>query len=302
MEIQGRTIKLAFAASTAALLLAPPCSASEDVYRKMANDFARYSAARNVRNLAVIGFARKARTSREESEYVSEKLLSSLVASGKVNLLERAQLGKVLEERRLAASGITDETEGERKRINPSDAIIVGTIFGTRDKLKIIAKMIDPLTGEVLHTVEAQADRQWELMPDDPDFQFEVPDLRSLAEMFRDEDIQPQPVDFRDAPADLGTETCNARRARLAAMQKAALAAKAKYWAIKMRDPSFSSAGLRRNPGGEIMDKEDRKKFYAMLSDLHRSPVPVEVSVPEMNAVIKLMEEEERVSDDCGLH
>ena len=302
MEIPGKTIKLTLATAGAALLLSHPSSAAEDVYKKMANDFAKYSATRNVRNLAVIGFARKARTSREESEYVSEKLLSSLVASGKVNLLERAQLSKVLEERRLAASGITDETENESKRINPSDAIIVGTIFGTRDKLKIIAKMIDPLTGEVLHTVEAKADRQWELMPDDPDFQFEVPDLRSLAEMFRDEDIQPQPVDFRDAPASLGTETCNARRARLAAMQKAALPAKAKYWAIKMRDPSFSSAGLRRNPGGEIMDKEDRKKFYAMLNDLHRSPAPVEVSVPEMNAVLKLMEEEGRVSDDCGLH
>lgn len=302
METLNRPVKLTLTAALIFFLGAPAISSAEDVYKKMANDFAKYSNNKHVKNLAVIGFARKARTSREESDYVSEKLLSCLVASGKVNLLERSQLGKVLEERRLAASGVTEEGAEPNKKIDPSDAIIVGTIFGTKDHLKIIAKMIDPLTGAVLHTVEAQTERQWDMVEDRQGFEFDVPDMAVIAEMFREEELKPEFMEFRDAPASLNTETCNARRARLAAMQQVALPAKAKYWALQMRDPKFSSARLTRNPGGEIKDANDRKKFYAMLQTLHRSPELPRLSVPELNAVVKLMDEESKISDECGLH
>lgn len=302
MEKLNNQIKLTLAAAAILALAAPPPSAAEDAYKKMANDIARYSTDKNVKNLAVLGFSRKARTSREESDYVSEKLLSSLVASGKVKLLERSQLGKVLEERKLAAAGVTEEEEGAERKINPSDAIIVGTIFGTKEHLKIIAKIVDPLTGAVLHTVEAETERQWDMLEDKNGFEFDVPDLRVIAEMFAEEDVRPELVDFRDAPAGLNTDSCNARRARLAAMQSVALEAKAKYLVVQMRSPGFSSGKLTRNPGGEIKDAGDRRKFYAMLQALHRSPELPRLSVPEMNAVVKLMEEESRVSDECGLH
>lgn len=298
MKTTKPALKITIAAAFAMLLGVPPSRAGEDVYKKMANDFAKYSANKNVKNLAVLGFARKARTSRDESDYVSEKLLSCLVASGKVNLVERSQLAKVLQERHLAASGVTEGGDDAQK-INPSDAIIVGTIFGTREHLKIIARMIDPLTGAVLHTVEAQADRQLGV---DSDFEFDVPDLKSLADMFREEDLNPEFTNFRDAPASLGTENCNARRARLAAMESSALEAKAKYWTLQMRDPGFKKSSLTRNPGGEIKNSDDRKKFYALLTIMHHSPETPKLSVPEMNAVIKLMDEEKKISDDCGLH
>ena len=241
MKTVKGSIKLILTAALPLLLCVPQVTAAEDVYKTMANDFAKYSTTKKVKNLAVIGFSRKAHTSKEESEYISEKLMSCLVASGKVNMVERSQLDKVLEERRLAASGVAEETEGSQARINPSDAIIVGTIFGTKDQLRIIAKMIDPLTGAVLHTVEAQTERQWDIQPDRPEFSFEVPDMGEIAAMFGEQELQPAFVDFRDAPASLNTESCNARRARLDAMQGAALEAKAKYWALQMRD-----AGLCR--------------------------------------------------------
>src|SRR3989338_1530844 len=117
--------KLTLAAAAALLLCSGTAPAAEDVYKKMANDFAKYSTNKKVKNVAVIGFSRKARTSREESEYFSEKLMACLVASGKVNLLERAQLDKVLEERKLSASGVAEESaEGGKKKIDPSNAII----------------------------------------------------------------------------------------------------------------------------------------------------------------------------------
>jgi hypothetical protein len=304
-----KSLTSAFKLTVAFVLASTLCaktSAAEDVYKKMANDFAKYSTNKKVKNVAVLGFSRKARTSREESEYISEKLLSCLVESGKVNLLERSQLDKVLEERRLAASGVTGEpSDGGHSKINPSDAIIVGTIFGTRDQLKIIAKMIDPLTGAVLHTVEAQTDRQWEIMPDKPGYEFEVPDLHEIAAMFGDEDLKPAFVDFRDAPASANTmssETCNARRARLAGQERAALDAKAKYWALQLRSGDFDSSALTRNPGGEIQDEADRKKFYQLMDLYHRAPQAPSLSAEELDLVVKVMEEEGKISDECGLH
>lgn len=280
-----------------------PSSASDKVYQKMANDIAKYSNDKHVKNLAVIGFSRKAHTSREESEYISEKLLACLVESGKVNLLERTQLDKVLQERRLAASGVTEEQqEGTQQRIDPSDAIIVGTIFGTKAHLKIIAKMIDPLTGAVLHTVQAQTERQWEIIPQGVEFDFEVPDMGEVAAMFGEQNLQPVFVDFRDAPASLDTGTCNTRRTRLATMQSGALDAKAKYWALQMRDPGFKTAALRRNPGGEIQDQERRKVFYSLVKFYFKASEPAQLSAAEMNTVMKIMNEETNVSDDCGLH
>jgi len=305
MERMNSTIKLALAAAFALALGAPKASASDSVYQKMANDIAKYSTNKKVKNMAVIGFARKARTSREESEYVSEKLMSCLVESGKVNLLERSQLAQVLEERKLAASGVSEESaEDSGKKIDSSDVIIVGTIFGTKDQLMIIAKMINPLTGAVLHTVEAQTDRQLSMMPDNQDnFEFQVPDLKEIADMFGEEGFNnPTFVDFRDAPASLNTETCNARRARLASLQEAALTAKAKYWALQMREPGFSNDQIHRNPGGEIKDEELKKKFYAMLDGYYKAPERPALSVAEMNSVLSVMGEEQKISDECGLH
>ena len=303
MQTAKQMIALALTAASAFVICAIPAPAAEDVYQTMANDITKYSSNKKVKNMAVIAFSRKARTSREESEYISEKLLACLVESGKVNLLERTQLDKVLEERKLAAAGVAEDAPaGTQTKIDPSDVIIVGTIFGTKDKLKIIAKMIDPLTGAVLHTVQAQTERQWEIIPDGAGFDFDVPNLDDVAAMFGEQNIQPAFVDFRDAPISLNTATCNARREKLAVMQAEALNAKAKYWALQMRDPGFDSAGLHRNPGGEIKDDKQRQAFYDLVNVYFKAKEAPQLSATEMNAVIKLMNEETKVSDDCGLH
>ncbi|MCX5784298.1 MAG: hypothetical protein NTX59_01260 [Elusimicrobia bacterium] len=278
-------------------------SASEDVYKTMANDFARYSADKKVKTIAVIGFSRKAQTSREESEYVSEKLLAGLSQSGKVNLLERGQLDRVLGERKLELAGVTRKTPGGREEgVNTSDAVITGTVFGTAEHLTIIAKLIDPRTGAVLHTVEGQAERQPEMVPPEWSDDFDLPELGTMSPISLGKDFNLSFRDLRDAPTGWDVQTCGARSARLAARQSAALEAKAKYWALKMKEPGFNSAGLKRNPGGEITDSRNRKKFYELLRRFYRSETVPQLSEDEKNTVDSIMEEEGKVSDECGIH
>lgn len=300
-----RTIRTAFKLTLSLSFLlcqcAPPLSAAEDVYEKMANDFAKYSVTHKIKNVTVIDFLRKARTSLEESEYISEKLLSCLVASGKVNLLERSQLAKILEERRLSTSGVAGGAVDSGKKIDSSNAIIAGTVFGTKRRLKIIAKMIDPLTGAVLHTVEAETERQFEMVPERQDPDNKVPDLRAKASASGEGEIRPQPPDFTGARVSPDTDPCDVRKVRLASMQSATLEARAKYWSLRLRDPDFNMKNITRNPGGALASTE-RKKFYDILRAIHTAPEPPEITVSETKAVLSVIQEEERIAADCELH
>jgi hypothetical protein len=290
----------------AAALLACACcrgtsAASESVYKKMANDITRYSGTNKIKNIAVLGFSRKARTSREESEYVSEKLLTCLAESGKVNLLERGQLDKVLQEKKLGLSGLTDGEEAGEGRIPPTDAIIIGVVFGTRDQLKIIAKMVDSHTGSVLLIIEGETERQWDMVSERPEFEFEVPDPAALAVMFGE---HPQPLsfdEFRDSPVSASGGDCAGRRAALAELQSSALEAKAKHLVLRMRDPGFSAESLTRNPGGEISDPRIKQRFYELVDLLHRSVEPPRLSAGELASVNMVSAQEKKISDECGL-
>ncbi|OGS06506.1 MAG: hypothetical protein A2270_07420 [Elusimicrobia bacterium RIFOXYA12_FULL_51_18] len=280
-----------------------PVQANDNVYKKMAADIAKYSSINKVKSIAVLAFSRKARTSREESEYVSERLLTCLAESGKVKLLERSQLDQVLQEQKLGLAGLTEGVEDKKEgALSSADVIIIGVVFGTADHLKIIAKMIDPGTGAVLHVIEAQTERQWDMVMERPGFEFDVLDMTVLVGMFADEAKLPALNDFRDAPRNVETGDCSARRTRLIKHQASAMEAKAKYWALKMRDPDFSSEILTRNPGGEIADPQMKKIFYRLLDEMYKSDDAPRLSFSEEEEVRKIMEEEKRLSDDCGLH
>jgi len=281
----------------------PSANAAKNVYKTMADDIAKYSSTNKVKSIAVLAFTRKARTSREESEYVSERLLTCLVESGKVKLLERNQLDKVLQEQRLGLAGLVQASEADKADIMSSaDAIIIGVVFGTAEHLKIIAKMIDPGTGAVLHVIEAQTERLWDMVAEKQGFEFDVPDMTILAGMFQDEAEVPAFTDFRDAPTGIQNGNCGARRTALIARQAAVVEAKAKYWALKMRDPDFSTGAITRNPGGEIGDTQLRKKFYQLLNTMFRAPEAPLLSAAEEKEVNGVMEEERKVSNECGLH
>ena len=281
----------------------PPACAAKNVYKTMADDIARYSNTNKVKSIAVLAFSRRARTSREESEYVSERLLTCLVESGKVKLLERSQLDKVLQEQRLGLAGLTQAPDNKKDgAMSSADAIVIGVVFGTAEHLKIIAKMIDPGTGAVLHVIEAQTERLWDMVAEKEGFEFDVPDIAVLAAMFQDEAAVPGFNDFRNAPTGVQAGDCGARRTALLERQTAALEAKAKYWALRMRAPDFSTGVITRNPGGEIGEPKLRRKFYQLLNTMFKSAEDPKLSPAEEKEVNGVMEEERKVSNECGLH
>lgn len=80
---------------------------------------------------------------------IAEKITTKLSQDGRIRVIERKQLNKILEEQKLSLSGITAEEEKEVGQILNVDAIISGTIAHLDDYIEINARMIDVTTGEI---------------------------------------------------------------------------------------------------------------------------------------------------------
>jgi hypothetical protein len=286
--------------SAVLLLAAPPaaCAAApEEAWRRLAVDFAGQAAGRKVRSVAVLLFSREASASEAESRYVYEKFLTCLAGTGKVSLYERAQLGKLIQERRLAEAGLTTGRAPGRPRAG--EAVIAGVVFGTAEKLRVILRLIEPVTGEVLYAGEAETGRLWDLAGGYRGFDFEMPDLSGLENLFLEVEEQGGAYGLRDA-LNSGEDGCPARRRELAARQRGAINAKAKYWALRIKEPDFDRAGLRRNPGSEIEDPEAKSAFYLALEKYLELPETPALRSAEVASIVDLSAAEEALRDDCG--
>ncbi len=84
--------------------------------------------------------------------YLSETLTNKLYATGLVTMVERAQLGKVIDELALTQSGRFDEVSGKRiGRLLGVDSVVIGTYAELgHQTIQINARVINVETGEVL--------------------------------------------------------------------------------------------------------------------------------------------------------
>jgi hypothetical protein len=181
------------------------------------------------------------------------------------------------------------------------EAVITGTIFGTGDKLRITARLVNPRSGEIIHALEGETDRHWDLLPEVMQFLVPLPDIERLDLDFKD--IAVYPGNFRDAPGPEPGESagCGGVYARLHARQAALLREKARFWALKMREPGFAKSRLTRNPGAEIADPELRKDFYETLKNYYRAGTALPLTDDEKARLAELSEAEKRAADECGL-
>lgn len=287
---------------TALLLLhSRPLSAApapDEVYRRMAAEFSSSMTAKKIKTVAMAGFSRRARATEEESEYAAEKLTEHLSRAGKASVFERSRLESLLREQRLGHSGAAEEN-GKPGGLAAVEAVITGTIFGTGEKLRITARLVNPRSGEILHALEGETDRHWDLLPEVMQFLVPLPDIERLDLDFKD--IAVYPGTFRDAPGPDSADRCEGLYGRLIARQTALLHQKARFWALKMREPGFARVRLTRNPGAEIPDPELRKAFYGTLKSYYRSGTAAPLTDGEKGRLAELAEDERRAADECGL-
>ena len=82
---------------------------------------------------------------------LSEWFITSIVKSGRFDVVERAMLQKILSEQKLSATGIIDETSASQLgKILGVKVIISGSVLRIRDTVEINSRVIDVESGSII--------------------------------------------------------------------------------------------------------------------------------------------------------
>jgi TolB-like protein len=93
-------------------------------------------------------------------KYIAEEILIQMAREGKVNIVERQYLKKVLQETEFKSSGITDAKSAQKIGLFlGADAICIGTITVMPKTIRIHARLVDAKTGAVFGVASVDVDR-----------------------------------------------------------------------------------------------------------------------------------------------
>jgi DNA-binding beta-propeller fold protein YncE/TolB-like protein len=91
---------------------------------------------------------------------VAEWLITSFVQSGRFEVVERSQLQKILEEQKLALSGlVAQETAVKLGKVLGVKVIISGTLIKMKETIEINSRLIDTQDGSIIKAEKRKAER-----------------------------------------------------------------------------------------------------------------------------------------------
>ncbi|MBN1383358.1 MAG: hypothetical protein JW983_00555 [Elusimicrobia bacterium] len=99
------------------------------------------------------------------SNIVSEHLITKIVERGKLQVVERALLNKIMDEMKLEQSGVIDqETTKELGKVLGVEAVVTGTLIEETDSewVNINTRLIKVETGDILVAASKEVKKTWE--------------------------------------------------------------------------------------------------------------------------------------------
>jgi len=111
--------------------------------------------------VAVFSFAERGIGPTLLGEYVAEKLMMALSATGRVDLVERNRLDAVTKEQKLGATGLIDDaTAASIGNIAGAQAALVGTLTNLENCWELTARLLGTSDARVLAMAEARYSAQ----------------------------------------------------------------------------------------------------------------------------------------------
>lgn len=275
-----------------ALLLPQSTFATDKAYKKMARQLSKSALANGIKNIAMSQFNYEGLSYGVENNYISDKLTQYLINEKKLNILERSQLGKVLREIKSSSLRNNQYNSAEKiAKILPAEAIVTGTVYEDFMSTKVIVKLVAIKTGKILAALDCEVAGQVK-HPEIPSLDFKLPKLDAT-----------NPPEFRDALNDFDAQEnyCSISHTELKKMQTSTIEAKAIYWALKLKDPTFSYKKLTQNPGSEIKNRSLRSIFYERLEYWHSQNKIPQLSPMESASLDYVFKKEKYVKDNCEL-
>lgn len=232
-------------------------TAHADGFKAMAKDLASEAKRAGVVRVAVMPFESADGASARDGWNISEKLVTQLVLTGKVQTLERSMLKALMEEHQLGRTGAFDPaTLRKLGKVLAAEAIVAGSFVTLGREVVINARLINTETGVILAASERRAEREWFDLPivvSAPEFIVEAPEIVTEGEYA-----------LRDSIRDEDLENCNNAATTVDRLEAGIIDLKARYWARKLKK-GLNMATLKVNPGSTISDPELKHEFYAKM-------------------------------------
>lgn len=156
-----RALKLLCALSLSAVLASPASAA--DPLKKLSAKLAKAMKDAPNKKVAVLSFGYADGGTNSGSAIVQERMTTFLVEGGKLEVLERNLLKKVLEEKNLETTGLIDPaTTKELGKLLGVGAVVTGTLNDLSEKkTEVNARAIDTESGKILAAGMAVMERTW---------------------------------------------------------------------------------------------------------------------------------------------
>lgn len=103
--------------------------------------------------VAVFGFEMIGRKDKSYSRYATEKLTNELVEAGRLSVIERSQIDKLLKEQNFTHSGMVDASMAAKiGKILSVEGVIIGTISVTGSQVELMARVVQSETAVILQS------------------------------------------------------------------------------------------------------------------------------------------------------
>lgn len=274
----------------AAVLAAAPASA--DGFKAMARDLASEAKKAGVSRVAVMPFEGADGSSARDGWNISEKLVTQLVRTGKVQTLERSMLKALMEEHQLGRTGALDPaTLRKLGRVLSAEGIVTGSFVTVGREVVVNARLINVETGVILAASERRAEREWFDLPalfvPAPEFTVSAPIILGEEELA-----------LRDSVA--GEENCSNAATTVDRLEGQILDLKARYWAGRLK-AGLDLAALKDNPGSRISDPELKQEFYDKLKAWYSRPRVPELTPAETKRFVAVDGKAYTLAQKCGI-
>jgi TolB-like protein len=136
-------------------------------FKKIAKKLSSASFELSNKKIAVLPFPYHDGRTSQGSTIVSERLTTKLVEHGKLQVIERSLMEKVLKELELQSSGAIDEQSAKKLgKILGVEAIVTGTLIPLNgDKVEVNARLIKVETGQILVATSQKIKYFWNETP-----------------------------------------------------------------------------------------------------------------------------------------
>lgn len=148
MNENARSYQLALCG--VALLICQSAAAYRNEIDQIARDLADKALTSNTRTIAVVDLTDLNGSVTELGRFVAEELSSALAEEGSLQVIDRIHLRSILQEHKLAATGLIDPlTARKLGEITGVQGLVTGTITEFGDSVRISAKVLDTATARI---------------------------------------------------------------------------------------------------------------------------------------------------------